>query len=100
MPIEEIAADDVAIVIPMLNEAAVIPRLLRLLAVLVPAPAEIIAVDGGSQDKTVALVRASGFVRAVEHPVLGQRQSIAESQRHVPLSYACSTPTPFCPTTP
>jgi glycosyltransferase involved in cell wall biosynthesis len=76
MPIEKIAADNVAIVIPMLNEAAVMPRLLRLLAVLVPAPAEIIAVDGGSQDETVALVRASGFVRAVEHPMRGRAAAI------------------------
>jgi GT2 family glycosyltransferase len=87
MPIEQIAADDVAIVIPMLNEAAVIPRLLRLLAVLVPAPAEIIAVDGGSQDKTVALVRASGFVRAVEHPVRGRAAAINRgvAEAHSPL---------------
>jgi glycosyltransferase involved in cell wall biosynthesis len=76
MPIEQIAADDVAIVIPMLNEAAVTTRLLRLLAVLVPALADIIAVDGGSQDETVALVRASGFVRAVEHPVRGRAAAI------------------------
>ena len=76
MPIEKIAADNVAIVIPMLNEAAVMPRLLRRLAVLVPAPAEIIAVDGGSQDETVALVRASGFVRAVEHPMRGRAAAI------------------------
>ena len=34
VPIEQIAGDAVAIVIPMLNEAAVMPRLLRLLAVL------------------------------------------------------------------
>ena len=57
-PIEQIAADDVAIVIPMLNEAAVTPRLLRLLAVLVPAPAEIIAVDGGSPAKVTCLKRS------------------------------------------
>ena len=55
-PLEQIAGDDVAIVIPMLNEAAIMPRLLRLLKVLAPAPAEIIAVDGGSHDETVALV--------------------------------------------
>ncbi|SEF12625.1 Glycosyltransferase, GT2 family [Rhizobiales bacterium GAS191] len=76
MPVEAIAGDDVAIVIPMLNEAAVMPRLLRLLAVLAPAPGEIIAVDGGSQDETLALVRASGFVRAVLHPVPGRAAAI------------------------
>jgi glycosyltransferase involved in cell wall biosynthesis len=75
-PIEQIALDDVAIIIPMLNEAAVMPRLLRLLAVLVPAPAEIIAVDGGSDDETLALVRTSGFVRPIEHPVRGRAPAI------------------------
>ena len=94
-------ADDVAIVIPMLNEAAIIPRLLRLLAVLTPAPAEVIAVDGGSHDETVALVRHSGFVRAVEHPVRGRaaaiNRGVAEARS---LSCACCTPIPFCPTTP
>jgi glycosyltransferase involved in cell wall biosynthesis len=69
-------ADDVAIVIPMLNEAAVMPRLLRLLAVLVPAPAEIIAVDGGSQDETLSIVQESGLVRLVEHPVRGRAAAI------------------------
>ena len=69
-------ADDVAIVIPMLNEAAIIPRLLRLLAVLTPAPAEVIAVDGGSHDETVALLGDSGLVRAVEHPVRGRAAAI------------------------
>jgi hypothetical protein len=35
----------VAIVIPMLNEAAGLPRLLRSLAALEPPPAEVLAVD-------------------------------------------------------
>jgi GT2 family glycosyltransferase len=70
------APGGVAIVIPVLNEAAVMPRLLRLLAVLEPAPAEIIAVDAGSQDATAALVRASGFVRLVEHPARGRSAQI------------------------
>jgi cellulose synthase/poly-beta-1,6-N-acetylglucosamine synthase-like glycosyltransferase len=70
------AVDEVAIVIPVLNEAAVMPRLLRVLRILHPAPAEIIAADGGSQDNTVELVRQSGFVRLVEHAVRGRRRRL------------------------
>ena len=43
---------DVAIVIPILNEARMLPRLARHLAVLEPWPAEILLVDGGSTDGT------------------------------------------------
>jgi len=68
--------DAVAIVIPVLNEAAVMPRLLRLLRILDPAPAEIIAVDGGGQDNTAALARQSGFVRLIEHAVRGRAAAI------------------------
>ena len=50
----------VAIVIPMLNEAAGLPRLLRSLAALEPPPAEVLAVDGGSTDASVAIVEAAG----------------------------------------
>jgi len=70
------SGNDVAIVIPVLNEAAAMPRLLRLLGILDPAPAEIIAVDGGSQDNTAALVRQSGFVRLIEHAVRGRAAAI------------------------
>ena len=55
----------VAIVIPMLDEAEVLPRLLRSLAALVPPPDEVLAVDGGSTDDSRAIVRAGG-VRVVE----------------------------------
>ena len=55
------AGEPVAIVIPMLNEAATLPRLLRNLAALHPPPAEIIAVDGGSTDGSVALAEAGGL---------------------------------------
>jgi len=68
--------DDVALVIPVLNEAAVIPRLLRLLGILHPARAEIIAVDGGSQDNTAALMCQSGSVRLIEHAVRGRAAAI------------------------
>lgn len=51
---------NVAIVIPALNEAVALPRLLRHLALLDPAPAEILLVDGGSTDATLTLAGAAG----------------------------------------
>ncbi len=51
----------VAIVIPMLNEAAELPRLLRSLAVLEPSPMEVLAVDGGSADASVTIAEAAGL---------------------------------------
>ncbi len=65
----------VAVVIPMLNEAAALPRLLRHLAVLDPVPAQILALDGGSTDGSVAIARAGGL-RVVEHPVRGRAAQI------------------------
>jgi len=61
----------IAVVIPMLNEAAALPRLLRSLAALHPTPDAIIAVDGGSSDGSVAIAEASG-VRVIVHPVPGR----------------------------
>src|SRR5438270_586924 len=49
----------VAIVIPMLNEAAGLPRLLRSLAALEPPSAEVLAVDGGSTDASATAVPAA-----------------------------------------
>ena len=57
----------VAIVVPMLDEAPVLPRLLRCLAALDPAPAQIIVVDGGSSDASVAVARAGGLT-VIEGP--------------------------------
>jgi glycosyltransferase involved in cell wall biosynthesis len=51
----------VAIVIPMLNEAAGLPRVLRSLAALEPPPAEVLAVDGGSTDASVAIAEAAAL---------------------------------------
>ena len=51
----------VSIVIPMLDEAAALPRLIRVLASLDPAPLEILAVDGGSRDDSVAIAEAAGL---------------------------------------
>ncbi len=65
----------VAIVIPMLNEAAALPRLLRHLAVLDPAPDEVLAMDGGSTDGSAAIARAAGL-RVVEHRVRGRAAQV------------------------
>ncbi len=54
-------SDSVAIVIPALDEAATLPRLVRHLALLDPPPAEVLVVDGGSSDATVEIARAAGL---------------------------------------
>lgn len=47
----------VSIIIPTLNEAGCLERMLRHLAILAPAAEEILVVDGGSGDGTVALAQ-------------------------------------------
>ena len=56
-----------AIIIPMLNEAAALPRVTANLAALDPPPAAIVAVDGGSGDASAALAKAAGW-RVVNAP--------------------------------
>ncbi len=50
----------VSIIIPTLNEASSLGRTLRQLAVLDPSALEVLVVDGGSQDQTVAIAKAAG----------------------------------------
>lgn len=50
-----------SIIIPVLNEAANLPRLCNRLAPLVRAGAEVLFVDGGSTDGTPELVESAGF---------------------------------------
>ncbi len=51
--------DRVSIIIPTLNEAACLERTLRQLSILNPAAWEVLVVDGGSQDETVAIALSS-----------------------------------------
>lgn len=64
----------VSIVIPALDEAAALPRLRRHLDLLDPAPREIILVDGGSSDHTVAMAHEAGFT--VVRSARGRAQQI------------------------
>jgi rSAM/selenodomain-associated transferase 2 len=57
---QEGSVAQVSIVIPALNEAAVLGRTLRQLSVLSPPAWEIIVVDGGSQDDTVTIAETAG----------------------------------------
>lgn len=54
----------VSIIIPTLNEAATLGRTLRCLSLLEPPAWEILVVDGGSQDQTLAVAQ-SAAVRVV-----------------------------------
>ncbi len=66
---------EVAIVVPMLNEAATLPRLARNLAALLPAPAAVLCVDGGSTDGSPAIARALGW-HVIEHGARGRAGQI------------------------
>lgn len=51
----------VALVIPLLDEEKALPALVEVIGGLDPQPDEVIAVDGGSTDRSKALVRAAGW---------------------------------------
>ena len=55
----------VAIVVPMLNEEKALPDVIANIAALDPPPAEVVAVDGGSTDRSVEMAREAGW-RVVE----------------------------------
>lgn len=60
-PQVEERADALAIVVPMLDEAATLPALLVHLAGWRARGCEVVLVDGGSRDDSVEMARAAGF---------------------------------------
>ncbi len=65
----------VALVIPMLNEETALPALIANIAALDPPPAEVIAVDGGSIDRSIEIAREAGF-SVIQHKPKGRGQQI------------------------
>jgi len=51
----------VTVLVPTLDEEKALPALVDTLAMLDPAPHEILLVDGGSSDATVSIARAAGW---------------------------------------
>ncbi|MFM2409453.1 MAG: hypothetical protein RL481_281, partial [Pseudomonadota bacterium] len=47
----------VTILIPALNEEVALPQTISSIAAMVPTPDEVLLVDGGSADQTVALAK-------------------------------------------
>lgn len=80
--------NDVAIVVPTLDEASTLPRLARLLAALDPPPAEVLVVDGGSRDGTAALARSLGLL-VVEHDRCGRSTQINRGVAEVASPLVC-----------
>ena len=95
-----LSANSVAIVTPMLNEAEELPHLYEALTGLVPQPAEIILVDGGSDDGSVHLARSLGF-HVIEGAIRGRAAQInagvkAATSPHICVVHADSTPPKDC----
>ncbi len=78
----------VALIIPLLDEAAALPRLLRSLRALEPTPDEVIAVDGGSSDATVAIARAGGL-RVLVSPQGGRGAQINHAAAAATATLLC-----------
>jgi glycosyltransferase involved in cell wall biosynthesis len=60
----------VSIVIPVLNEEAALPATIANVRSFDPPADEVLVIDGGSDDATVALARAAGF-RVIQSPTRG-----------------------------
>jgi rSAM/selenodomain-associated transferase 2 len=67
----------VSIIIPTLNEAGSLGRTLRQLSFLDPAPWEVLVVDGGSEDETVAIAQ-NAQMRVITSP--GRGRSVQMNQ--------------------
>ena len=78
----------VGIVIPVRNEAAALPRLLRSLRALHPAPDEIVVVDAASADGSAAIATAGGL-RVIEAAACGRGADINQGVAALGTEVVC-----------
>jgi glycosyltransferase involved in cell wall biosynthesis len=78
----------VTILIPALNEETALPHTLASLAAMAPPPDEILLIDGGSDDKTVALSTAAGL-RVLVSPKRGRAAQINYGVTHARGDIIC-----------
>ncbi len=87
---------DVSIIIPVLNEAGCLARTLRYLSILEPPAKEIIVVDGGSTDETVAIAQSvtqsvaqSENVFVLHSPTAGRSVQMNLGAKHASGDFLC-----------
>lgn len=78
----------VTILIPMLNEEAALPKTLDCVRLLEPPADEILIVDGGSQDSSVALAKAAGL-KVITAPKKGRGAQINFGVREAQGEIVC-----------
>ena len=77
-----------SIIIPTLNEAAYLGLTLRCISLLEPSPAEIIVVDGGSQDETVTIAEKYG-ISAISYPQAGRAIQMNQGAKVATGEFLC-----------
>lgn len=93
----DIDAGGVTVLIPMLDEAAALPRLVEALKRLDPRAAEILCVDGGSTDGSVAIAEAAGWRVIVCERGRAKQLNLGVAEAAAPLVivlHADTTPPP------
>lgn len=78
----------VSIVIPTLNEASCLERTLRNLSLLNPAPAEVLVVDAGSEDETIAIAHKAG-VKLISAQQRGRSQQMNQGAAAATGEFLC-----------
>ncbi|QLC22164.1 glycosyltransferase [Parasphingopyxis sp. CP4] len=79
---------EVTLVIPMLNEETALPAVIANIATLDPQPAEVVAVDGGSTDRSVEIAREAGF-RVIDHHRKGRATQLNRGVEEAHAALIC-----------